>query len=220
MSEAAILNRRDRRRDAILRVASEVFCEEGYSAASMSTIAARLGGSKGTLYNYFKSKEDLFAAHVQQQCNRFADETFSPALVDDQPVKVVLRRVGKILLEHILADWAVQNFRLVVAEARRAPELARIFYRAGPAVGLDRLTAYLEGAKRRGLIDAPDCRRAALQFMALCRSDIHFKFVLNMTDMPTEGEIAADVDAAVAMFMAAYGLPRDAVRPATPAAPR
>ena len=48
---------RDQRREAILQVAREVFFEYGYSAASMSTIAARLGGSKGTLYNYFKNKE-------------------------------------------------------------------------------------------------------------------------------------------------------------------
>ena len=42
---------RDARREAILDVASDVFLEEGYANASMSTIAARLGGSKGTLYN-------------------------------------------------------------------------------------------------------------------------------------------------------------------------
>ncbi|MGH6965637.1 MAG: TetR/AcrR family transcriptional regulator, partial [Phenylobacterium sp.] len=45
---------RDARREAILDVAQEVFLEEGFANASMSTIAARLGGSKGTLYNYFK----------------------------------------------------------------------------------------------------------------------------------------------------------------------
>ena len=41
---------RDSRREIILSIAREVFMEEGYAAASMSTIAARLGGSKGTLY--------------------------------------------------------------------------------------------------------------------------------------------------------------------------
>ena len=45
------------RRELILDVASEVFLKEGYAATSMSEIAARLGGSKGTLYNYLKSKE-------------------------------------------------------------------------------------------------------------------------------------------------------------------
>ena len=51
----------------------EVFFEQGYTAASMSTIAARLGGSKGTLYNYFKSKEELFEAQVRDMCGHAAD---------------------------------------------------------------------------------------------------------------------------------------------------
>src|SRR6202789_1904440 len=73
MSESATSSRRDQRREAILRVAGEVFLEEGYSAASMSTIAARLGGSKGTLYNYFKNKEELFEAQVRDLCGHGAD---------------------------------------------------------------------------------------------------------------------------------------------------
>ena len=52
--------RREDRRDAILNVAHACFVAEGYGATSMSTIAAQLGGSKGTLYNYFKSKDELF----------------------------------------------------------------------------------------------------------------------------------------------------------------
>src|SRR6204780_5843981 len=63
---------RDERREHILKVAREVFFEYGYSAASMSQIAARLGGSKGTLYNYFKSKEELFEAQVRDLCGAAA----------------------------------------------------------------------------------------------------------------------------------------------------
>ena len=71
MSEIAeVVSRRDRdaRRGAILDAAEKVFLEEGFAAASMSAIAARVGGSKGTLYNYFKSKEALFEAYVQRHC--------------------------------------------------------------------------------------------------------------------------------------------------------
>ena len=67
MAVAAFHNKRDQAREAIiLDVARDCFLAEGYAATSMSTIAARLGGSKGTLYNYFKNKEDLFAAVVQR----------------------------------------------------------------------------------------------------------------------------------------------------------
>jgi AcrR family transcriptional regulator len=64
----ATLIKRDARREAILDAAQACFLAEGYAATSMSTIAARLGGSKGTLYSYVKNKEDLFAAVVQRAC--------------------------------------------------------------------------------------------------------------------------------------------------------
>ena len=47
---------RDARRQAILDIARESFVTDGFAATSMSAIAVRLGGSKGTLYNYFRSK--------------------------------------------------------------------------------------------------------------------------------------------------------------------
>src|SRR5271170_7231779 len=76
MVETALSAKRDARREAILEVARQVFFEEGYAAASMSTIAARLGGSKGTLYNYFKSKEELFAAYIRETCARMGGSVF------------------------------------------------------------------------------------------------------------------------------------------------
>ena len=57
--------RKEERRLAILDVAKRSFLESGYSATSMSAISVELGGSKGTLWNYFPSKEELFAAVLE-----------------------------------------------------------------------------------------------------------------------------------------------------------
>ena len=195
-------SRKDQRREAILAVASEVFFDEGYAAASMSTIAARLGGSKATLYNYFPSKEALFAAHVQAECARFTINVLD--FPDDKPVEWVLSRLGKRFLEHVLSPWSVRTFQIIVAEARRTPELARIFYEVGPAVGLERLQRYLEGAKALGLINPPDCALAAGQFLSLCRGNRHLTCVLNLDTPPSADVIAAEVASAVAMFMDRY----------------
>src|SRR5471030_3424689 len=72
------LSRSDAKRRAILDVASEVFLAQGYAATSMSEIAARLGGSKGTLYNYFRSKEELFGAFITDTCQGRATAIFDP----------------------------------------------------------------------------------------------------------------------------------------------
>jgi AcrR family transcriptional regulator len=183
-------------------VAREVFREEGYQAASMSAIAARLGGSKATLYTYFSSKEALFEGYVRDQCGRIAAEILD--FTDGQPVREVLTRFGENYRNHISSDDAVRTFQIVVAEARRTPELARLFFEAGPLVGWDRLARYLEAAVARGEIDVADCRQAAWQFMALCRTH-HLQAVLNLDPKPTAREVAAEVASAVEMFMARHG---------------
>ena len=58
----------DEKREHILKVAYAAFLGEGYAATSMSSIAAKVGGSKATLYNYFSSKEELFAAVIEEKC--------------------------------------------------------------------------------------------------------------------------------------------------------
>ena len=85
---------RDTRREAILDVARDVFLEEGYASASMSTIAARLGGSKGTLYNYFKNKEELFAAYVVRHC-AWQSEAMFAMLAEDEDVHRALTELGR-----------------------------------------------------------------------------------------------------------------------------
>src|SRR6202790_3714523 len=88
---------RDSRREAILDVAAEVFMEVGYSAASMSIIAARVGGSKGTLYNYFKSKEELFEAYIARHCG-WTHETMDALYSKAVDVRMALTELGRILL--------------------------------------------------------------------------------------------------------------------------
>src|SRR5271163_2815121 len=94
--------KRDRRRELIMSVAREVFFEHGYAAASMSSIAARLGGSKGTLYNYFKNKEELFAAQVRELCGQATDRMLA-GTIDGAPADM-LRAFGEEYLKHLFAE--------------------------------------------------------------------------------------------------------------------
>jgi AcrR family transcriptional regulator len=194
--------KRDQRRDVILEVAGAVFAEEGFAATSMSNIAARLGGSKGTLYNYFKSKEELFAAVVEEECSAKA------ALFDvdeNHTIAEALTAIGERFIEHIMSDWTVRMFRVIVAEASRTPELARVFYEAGPSQGTRLLTEILEAARARGEIVADDCELAAHQFMSLCKGAHHLSCVLNIAPPLTEAEIKVVIAEAVLTFMARFG---------------
>lgn len=189
-----------------MNVAREVFFEHGYSAASMSAIAARLGGSKGTLYNYFKNKEELFEAQVRDLCGSVAEGMNS---IEGAPVEA-LTAFGHRLLQHLYSEQTVKLFRVLVAEAHRSPELGRIFFEVGPARGRKGLEIYLESAKASGLLNPSDCALAADQFLSLCKGLVHLKFLLNLIPPLTRDEIRLQVAQAVDAFMALYGPMRSA----------
>lgn len=195
---------RDGRREAILDVAAEVFLEVGYSAASMSVIAGRLGGSKGTLYNYFKNKEELFAAYIARHCawqQGTMDELYSQA----SEVRPALMELGRILLRFVLSDFGIRNFILVVSEAVRSPGMGRLLYEAGPMRGATRLAEFIAKSVKEGRLRPCDPHVAAHQFIGLCQNRLWKARLCNATPEPSEAEIETNVAAAVETFMAAYG---------------
>src|SRR5215467_14104370 len=81
------------KRRQIIEGARRMFLAQGFDAASMGSIAREAGVSKGTLYVYFKSKEDLFEAIVEEQCRAEAEQIFT--LDRQAPVASELQRVGE-----------------------------------------------------------------------------------------------------------------------------
>src|SRR5262249_2670696 len=74
--------------------AQVVFLAQGLDAARMGEIARRAGVSKGTLYCYFQSKEELFAVVVQGSCSMQA-EALLALDPSDHDVEAVLTRLGQ-----------------------------------------------------------------------------------------------------------------------------
>lgn len=196
--------RRDERRDGILDVARDCFLAEGYAATSMSTIAARLGGSKGTLYNYFKSKEDLFAAVVQRQCSALAETLFGVDQ-DGATPRERLTHFGKAFLERLLTPESIGIHRLIVSEGGRFPELGRLFYDLGPKVVLNRIAEYLADLMALGALRRADPVVAAQQFKDLAISGMLQPRAWGVitTELSAE-EVDTQVATAVDTFLRAY----------------
>jgi AcrR family transcriptional regulator len=195
---------RDARREAILDVARAVFLEEGYANASMSTIAARVGGSKGTLYNYFKNKEELFIAYVVRHCAWQSAAMFElSAELDD--IRAALTKLGRTYLSIVLTDFNMLNFRLIVAEAQRTPEIGKAFYETGPGRGGKLLGEILKQAADLGRLKIDDPERAAHLFIGLCQNRLLKARLCNAVPEPTPEEIDAEVLPAVEVFLRAFG---------------
>lgn len=193
--------RRETTRDTILGIAGDMFLEEGFAGTSMSAIAIRLGGSKGTLYNYFESKEELLEAFVRERCTNFWETVFSFA-GDEVTVRELLTNVGEAFLRQLDRD-VIRFVRVLIGEAERIPELTRVFWESGPQAKAKLLADKLEAAKARGEFQAPDCQLAARQFIALIRGQFYFERLLNLSSA-SEQAVRADIAASVDMFLKAY----------------
>jgi AcrR family transcriptional regulator len=204
-AESRVRVDRDVRRETILDAAQDVFMEVGFAAASMSMIAARVGGSKGTLYNYFKSKEELFEAYVGRHCAWQHEVIMGDFLTPGEDIRTVLLKLGRNLLNVVLSDIGLRNFTLVISEAHRAPEIGRAFYEAGPATGARRLAEGIAQATADGRLRQCDPMKAAHQFVGLCQNRMLKACLCNAMQTPTAEEIEAEVTAAVESFMAAFG---------------
>ncbi|MCX7587753.1 TetR/AcrR family transcriptional regulator [Phenylobacterium sp. 58.2.17] len=196
--------RRDERRDGILDVARDCFLADGYAATSMSTIAARLGGSKGTLYNYFKSKEELFEAVMQRQCGALAETLFDVDHDGDDARERLQHFAGKFLTL-LLTPESLGIHRVVVGESGRFPELGRMFYDMGPKVILTKIAGYLSDLMDQGVLRRADPFVAAQQFKDLTISGVLQPRTWGVIegDM-TDAEIEDQVNNAVDTFLRAY----------------
>jgi AcrR family transcriptional regulator len=101
-----------RRRADIVRHAIDEFARRGYAGADLDVIAANAGCSKGTLYNYFKSKGDLFAASVDHVM--FGMKEAVGTLDDDQDPVEQLESLVHGFLRHFAKN--PQHVELLVQE--------------------------------------------------------------------------------------------------------
>lgn len=116
---------KEKKRQAILTSAQEIFLSEGYVLASMDKIAANAKMTKQTVYRYFPSKVDLFQATLRQ-IGKSVDNRFLRHLQDENTKKALLGFAKEFLYFHLSPEH-LSIFRLLVAESAKAPEIIDSF---------------------------------------------------------------------------------------------
>jgi AcrR family transcriptional regulator len=194
------------KRRQIVEGARAVFLAQGFDAASMNDIARAAGVSKGTLYVYFKHKEQLFEAIVEQECEAQAEGIFELD-ADDHDVEAVLKRLGSAYVKFLCRPEKASAIRTVIAIAERMPELGRKFYDSGPARGIAKLAGYIAAQVEAGVLVVEDCEIAAAQLMEACQAMLFKSMVFNFASAPSQEQIERVVRIAVRTFLAAYRAP-------------
>jgi len=166
-----------KRRDKFLDVASRVFLERGFEAASLQQIVAEAGGSLATLYRLFGDKEGLFYAVIERKSRAVYGKLELPELAGREPVDV-LSTIGRQLLDLILSKDAIGVHRLLIAEGGHNPRLREIFMELAPDRVKHALAEYFDAQTRRGMLAVRDSQLAATQFLEMIKGDFYMRGLL------------------------------------------
>ena len=153
-------SQRQRRKDArpqeLLEAALTLFVEKGFAATRAEEVAQRAGVSKGTLYLYYPSKEELFKAVVRQNLGALIAEGREAAAQYEGSTSDLLVRMMMTWWERVGSTRAAGIHKIILAEVRNFPELAQ-FYADEIIVPADQLfcSAVQRGITRGEFRDTP-----------------------------------------------------------------
>jgi AcrR family transcriptional regulator len=194
------------KRRAILAGARAMFARDGFTRASIETIAAEAGVSTRTVYNHFFSKLRLFETVITESTAEVADAQV--ALIDKYlhevtDIEAALVDLGEALAKPMTGH--AEHFALVRqldAEAGHLPEdTIEAWRQAGPVRVNGALAGHLRRLADRGLLRVANPDRAATHFMLLVQGAVPFHHGLGTTPRAQVHEI---VTAGVQAFLHGY----------------
>lgn len=169
-SSAETSPKRERRKEArpgeLVKAALDLFVEKGFAATRVDEVAARAGVSKGTLFLYFESKEDLFKAVIRDNiANLFPawNEEFktfegSSAEMLHYAMDLWWLNVGNTPASGIV--------KLVISEAQNFPEIAAFYQKEVVEPGTGLLQSILQRGVERGEFQHMDTSKSVFSIIA------------------------------------------------------
>lgn len=136
------------KREAILRAAIKIFARKGYFNSKVSDIAAEAGIADGTVYLYFKSKDEVLRSVFDRAMEEAIDDGRRELAPISDPIEK-LRRIAEIHLERLGSD---RDLAVVFqVELRGSTKFMEEFSATGFATYLDLIKVTIEEGQRAGL---------------------------------------------------------------------
>jgi AcrR family transcriptional regulator len=150
MAEPRYQRRKEDRPQEITEAAFRVFAEKGYASARVDDVATRAGISKGLLYLYFKTKEELFKAVIKSVVIRRVDALL--LAVDETELSSAEFIRGPLLefMKRVPGSPIAIVIRLLISEGQRHPDLVDYYWDNVVSKGLAAISGFVERGVQRG----------------------------------------------------------------------
>ena len=150
----------------LIETARELFVEKGYEGTSLNQLVARAGGSKSSIYAYFKNKEGLFRAVMDDMMEGLLSplET-QPEDFEDFEQRLIT--VASRTLEVLTSPMGIGLIRLVHSEASRQPQLGENYFANGPDRAITELAHTLRSEAKLGHLAIDNPKKVARMFWGM-----------------------------------------------------
>jgi len=187
-----------KKRQEILKAALALFGQAGYSGTTMDDIASRMGFSKAALYQYFKNKEELFTALIQES-GMMSLVTGISVQGPAEDFTSTMEKIGSGFMEMYRERGRLDLLRTVICESPRFPEAGRLLYEQAINRGAGRVAGYLGEMKETGELREINPKLAARAFLGMLLSFVLVDSLINAGEREfSEKEI---VKGAVEIFL-------------------
>jgi AcrR family transcriptional regulator len=196
-------------RARILDAAFAAFTKNGFAVASTLEIATRARVSKRELYVLVGNKQEMLIACIRARATRLQMPADMPEPRDRETLARVLASFGTQLVREITDPTVIAVFRLAIAEAVHAPEVAQALDTIGREASRAALRQIMARANASGLLDGRAAELAE-QFGGLLWGNLMISLLLGVAKRPNSREAEVRARDATAAFLKLHALPSSA----------
>ena len=168
----------NKKMELLISTAKRLFSENGFERTTIDSIAEESGVTKMTIYNHFKSKEELFGATITNRIKKefaFDIETLDPRNPSDGLMKIASRFILLIRKEEVLG-----TYRTMFSSALTHPQLCLEFYQKGPLEVHQQVAKYLQQCSKEGSLKITNLDISTSQFLSLFLGLDHIRCMLGL----------------------------------------
>jgi len=186
--------RKEDRPQEITEAALQAFAEKGYAATRVEEVAKRAGVSKGLLYLYFKTKEELFKAVVKSVVVRRVDQLIGSIESTDLSSEDFIRGPLTSFLKQVPGSPVAIVIRLLISEGPRHPDLVDYYYDNVVSKGLAAITGFVERGIDRGEFRKSVVTELPQLFLAPVMLSIIWSIIFKTRELDTDKLIETQID--------------------------
>lgn len=202
MPQARYQRRKQDRPQEITQAAFLAFAEKGYAATRVAEVAQRAGISKGLLYLYFKTKEELFKAVIKSVVIRRVDTLVATLESTELPSEDFLRGPLLEFMKSVPGSPVAIVIRLLISEGHRHPDLVDYYWENVVSKGLAALSRLIERGVERGEFRATAVSELPQLLLAPVMLAMIWRILFATRELDTDKLIATHIDMILAYIKA------------------